>query len=296
MNIQNFAFKESLVRVVMLHGEPWFVTKDVCAILNLKNFHSSLAALKESEKGLHSMETIDRGKQQMSIISEQGVYRLVFRSRTPEAEAFKDWLAYEVLPQIRRTGGYSPDPKINGFEPVYVPNVDKDAPLAARVDAIRVAKAIFGRDAAKALWEMLGLPVPQPSAWSGSGEASRVLTTILEHQPEGSDLRSIRTLILDALDGDEIGRLLLLQNGIKPTETPAGYYIGTGHPAMHKLFLGSIEGEGRWRIPLRRLAGGETTGALDNRQTFQQQGPNMKFAGIQSRALWMAISTLDENT
>ena len=93
------------LRVVERKVQPWFVAKDVCDILELGNSRSSLALLDEDEKDVHSMDT-PGGKQEMTIISEQGLYSLILRSRKPEAKAFKRWVTHEVIPSIRKTGGY----------------------------------------------------------------------------------------------------------------------------------------------------------------------------------------------
>ena len=93
------------VRVVMKDGEPWFVAKDVCDCLELGNPYTSLALLDEDEKGLHTVET-PGGAQEMSIISEAGMYSLILRSRKPEARDFKRWVTHDILPSIRRTGQY----------------------------------------------------------------------------------------------------------------------------------------------------------------------------------------------
>lgn len=93
------------VRVVMQDGEPWFVAKDVCDCLDLGNPRTSIALLDEDEKGVHTMDT-PGGAQEMSIISEPGLYSLILRSRKPEAKAFKRWVTHDILPSIRRTGGY----------------------------------------------------------------------------------------------------------------------------------------------------------------------------------------------
>lgn len=86
-------------------GEPWFVAKDVCAILELKNPRSTLALLDEDEKGVHIVDT-PGGEQQMTTVTEPGFYKLVMRSRKPEAKAFQRWVTHEVLPALRRDGGY----------------------------------------------------------------------------------------------------------------------------------------------------------------------------------------------
>lgn len=93
------------LRVVERKVQPWFVAKDVCDILKLGNPRSSLALLDEDEKDVHSMDT-PGGKQEMTIISEPGLYSLILRSRKPEAKAFKRWVTHEVIPSIRKTGGY----------------------------------------------------------------------------------------------------------------------------------------------------------------------------------------------
>lgn len=87
------------------NGEPMFVAKDVCAVLELKNPRSTLALLDEDEKGVHSVDT-PGGEQQMTIVTEPGFYKLVMRSRKPEAKAFQRWVTHEVLPVLRRDGGY----------------------------------------------------------------------------------------------------------------------------------------------------------------------------------------------
>ena len=86
-------------------GEPMFVAKDVCAVLELKNPRSTLALLDEDEKGVHIVDT-PGGEQQMTTVTEPGFYKLVMRSRKPEAKAFKRWVTHEVLPALRRDGGY----------------------------------------------------------------------------------------------------------------------------------------------------------------------------------------------
>ena len=93
------------VQVVMKNGEPWFVARDVCECLELGNPRTSIALLDEDEKGVQTMDT-PGGAQEMSIISEPGLYSLILRSRKPEARDFKRWITHEVLPSIRRTGGY----------------------------------------------------------------------------------------------------------------------------------------------------------------------------------------------
>ena len=86
-------------------GEPMFVAKDVCAALEVKNSRDALARLDNDEKGVVLTDT-PGGEQQMQAVNEAGLYVLVLSSRKPEAKAFKRWVTHEVLPALRRDGGY----------------------------------------------------------------------------------------------------------------------------------------------------------------------------------------------
>lgn len=85
--------------------QVWFVAADVCRALDIKNSRDALSRLEEDEKGVASADT-PGGKQQLSTVNEAGLYSLVFVSRKPEAKRFKRWVTHEVLPQIRKNGGY----------------------------------------------------------------------------------------------------------------------------------------------------------------------------------------------
>lgn len=86
-------------------GEPMFVAKDVCAILGLGRQQDSTRYLDDDEKGECLVNT-PSGAQKMVCVTEPGFYKLVMRSRKPEAKAFQRWVTHEVLPAIRRDGGY----------------------------------------------------------------------------------------------------------------------------------------------------------------------------------------------
>lgn len=105
MTIQTFNFEGTPIRDVLINNEPWFVGKDICAILDISDHHQALNSLPEDEKGGYSIPT-PKGEQQMICVNEPGLYRLIFKSRKPEAERFKTWVVSEVLPAIRQTGSY----------------------------------------------------------------------------------------------------------------------------------------------------------------------------------------------
>ena len=107
--IQQFDFKGASLRTLTDEaGGPWFVLKDCMSILDLGNPTETVKMFDEDE--FSTAEVIDSigRRQQAYIISEPGLYRLVMRSRKPEAKEFQRWVTHEVLPSIRRTGGYIP--------------------------------------------------------------------------------------------------------------------------------------------------------------------------------------------
>ena len=89
-------------------GEPWFVGKDVARRLGYINHRKALRDhVDEDDKGGSEMDT-PGGTQTVTIINESGLYALILASKLPQAKAFKHWVTSEVLPQIRKTGGYIP--------------------------------------------------------------------------------------------------------------------------------------------------------------------------------------------
>lgn len=108
--MQKFDFRGASLRTLTdEEGEPWFVAKDVCDILELGNTTNALRALDEDEKtNFTNCNVAQNGGRAPLIISEPGLYKLVMRSRKPEAKEFQRWVTHEVLPSIRRTGGYIP--------------------------------------------------------------------------------------------------------------------------------------------------------------------------------------------
>lgn len=104
--LQTFDFNEAPVRVLLRDDQPWFVAADVCRVLELTNTSKACDTLEDDEKGLTNGDT-PGGSQQLLVISESGLYALIFKSRKPEAKKFRKWVTADVLPAIRRSGGYS---------------------------------------------------------------------------------------------------------------------------------------------------------------------------------------------
>ncbi|MBI6873405.1 phage antirepressor [Clostridium aciditolerans] len=103
-----FNYEGNTVRTVMKDGNPWWVLKDVCSVLDIGNSRDVMARLDSDEKGVDIIDT-PGGKQEVSIINESGLYSVILVSRKPEAKKFKRWVTHEVLPSIRRHGLYATD-------------------------------------------------------------------------------------------------------------------------------------------------------------------------------------------
>lgn len=102
---KNFQYGGNQIRTIMKENEVWFVAKDVCDVLDLSDTSKALARLDEDEKGKNSIRTLG-GNQELLSVNESGLYSLILGSRKAEARAFKKWITSEVLPSIRKHGGY----------------------------------------------------------------------------------------------------------------------------------------------------------------------------------------------
>lgn len=172
--IQTFSFNSSPLRTLTDEtGDPWFVLKDCMNILSLGNPTETVKMFDDDE--FSTTEVIDSigRRQQAYIISESGFYRLVMKSRKPEAKTFQRWVTHEVLPTIRKTGGYIPATEAESDEDILAKAVliaqktidlknqqlrAKDAqirelePKAQALDAFTdVEDRLLVRDAAKVL-------------------------------------------------------------------------------------------------------------------------------------------------
>ena len=105
--LQVFTYGGNEVRTVQKNGEPWFVLKDVCQILSMDTTQLKKVAdrLDPDEKGRNLIPT-PGGSQETWVINESGLYNVILRSDKPEAKPFRKWVTSEVLPSIRKTGGY----------------------------------------------------------------------------------------------------------------------------------------------------------------------------------------------
>lgn len=106
-SITLFNFNSIDVRVFTKDNEAWFIATEICKILKIKNTPQALYSLDDDEKGtIYINDSTEGGNPNKNIINESGLYSLILRSRKPEAKRFKKWVTSEVLPSIRKTGGY----------------------------------------------------------------------------------------------------------------------------------------------------------------------------------------------
>ena len=104
--LKTFTFDDKEIRTVGSFENPWFVTKDICEILDIKNVSMAINKIPENWKGIKVFDTLG-GSQNMSVLNEAGVYKLIMRSNKAIAEKFQVFVCEDVLPDIRKTGTYT---------------------------------------------------------------------------------------------------------------------------------------------------------------------------------------------
>lgn len=129
MNSKNeltiFNYGLNKVRTIIKDGLPWFVLKDVCDVLELRNVTQVAERLEDDERSM-----LNIGRQgNTNIINESGLYNVILRSDKPEARRFKRWITHEVLPSIRKTGTYIQTPRtyIEALEALIQKEKEKEA-------------------------------------------------------------------------------------------------------------------------------------------------------------------------
>ncbi|MFR1654849.1 MAG: phage antirepressor [Bifidobacterium catenulatum] len=149
--IQSYNFNGAALRTLTdENGEPWFVAKDVCDILEISNPSDALKRLDDDERSRFNL-----GRQgETNIVNEAGLYVLVLGSRKPEAHEFKRWVTHEVLPQIRKTGG-------------YIPTTDADDDMTILAKAVMIGQRTMEAQKRKIAEQQTRIDELQPkaSAW-----------------------------------------------------------------------------------------------------------------------------------
>ena len=216
-----FNYGDKTVRTVILEGQIWFVAKDVADILEFRDAYNATQCLEDNEKGTCKVSTL-RGEQEMLIINEPGIYRLIFRSNKPEAKAFQDWVYHDVLPTLHHKGSFT------------IGQVVTPAP----VDPMQVAKVVF--EAARIEDNQLALALDKVGKHY-TGESMLALAGITLIAPvKEQHLTPTQIGKFFKLNARKINQLLVdngyqvkIGNGYEPTELGAPFAVmldvGKGH-------------------------------------------------------------------
>ena len=163
------------VRAMLRDGEPWFVAADVAAVLEYRDAPNMTRNLDDDEKGTQIVSTL-RGAQEMTVISESGLYAAILKSRKPEAQRFRRWVTGEVLPAIRKTGGYSAQPVKPAVQlPDFTDPAEAAIAWAAEYRGKREAEAALALAAPKV--EFVDRYVSAPTSSMGIREVVKLLKT-----------------------------------------------------------------------------------------------------------------------
>jgi prophage antirepressor-like protein len=127
---QIFYYQDREVRTVLKNGEPWFVAKDVCDILEIENVSQAISRLDEDEKNTIILNE-GIGNPTKIIVNEFGLYSLVLNGRKKEAKDFKRWVTHEVLPSIRKTGSYT---QLNCMEDLIIATATQMKDIRAKAE------------------------------------------------------------------------------------------------------------------------------------------------------------------
>jgi len=159
-------------------GSIWFVAKDVAHILDIKNYRDAINDFPDDEKGVFTTDTLG-GPQEFVTLSEPGLYRMIFQSRKPEAEAMKRWVFHEVLPSIRRTGSYGV--KSNG-KILHIDLIEQIRKALMQGDMKRMSVEL--QLSYHTIQEYLGMRVKKPNV----EKLQKMQQWVYEHRPETPSL------------------------------------------------------------------------------------------------------------
>lgn len=144
-----FSYDGHDVRVLVEDGEPWWVASDVARILGYRMASDMTRRLDDEDRGTRSVRT-PSGDQEMTVISEPGLYVAVLGSQVPGARAFKRWVTHDVLPSIRRTGGYVVQSAMPAVPATFADALQLAADQARQIERQKTAIAVLEPRAAVA--------------------------------------------------------------------------------------------------------------------------------------------------
>lgn len=275
IDVKNFEFEGNGIRSIIQNDEPWFVLSDVCRVLEIRNAGDAAARLDEDEK--NSIRNTDvninigntdvnagRGNPNVVIINESGLYSLILTSRKPAAKRFKKWVTSEVLPTLRRTGVYIMDGRDEDLPSLADGKVFgmKVAKVNAAARLISVANAIYGPEAARALWESeTGLPkVAHRSVTALAGTSADDPNGCLRHllRSAAENGRTIGEMLRLALHDSVAARLLPRFGMLADPHIHKGYLaIASDHPFLAAVFS-QTQWAAEWKIAMMQLTGAKS--------------------------------------
>lgn len=143
-DLQTFNNEEfGSVRTIQIDNEPWFVAKDITDRLEYQNGRKAVADhVDEEDKGVTKCDTLG-GSQNITIINESGLYSLVLSSKLPSAKKFRRWITSEVIPSIRRTGGYKLPQTMSEALRLYADELEKNAKLIEENEKMKPKAEFF---------------------------------------------------------------------------------------------------------------------------------------------------------
>lgn len=205
-SIQQFVNEElgANIRVVDRDGQPWFVAKDVAVALGYSKTRNAVAA--HCKGGLKMGLPSVSGIQEMTVIPESDVYRLILRSKLPQAEAFQDWIVNEVLPSIRKHGAYMTDSVIEQVMHSPEAIISMAETLLAERDRRLLAEERLTIFKPK---KPFGLPSdvngrPRTKPVSGYFRTTKTTTTVTEVTEHQRRLFDIDGQIIDGIESSEL--------------------------------------------------------------------------------------------
>lgn len=236
------------IRTVEVNGEPWLVGKDVAQALGYKNPRQALSTnVDDDDRGVHPVDS-PSGTQTMTIINESGLYSLVLSSKLPDARKFKRWVTSEVLPSIRKTGGYA------------VPTTEKTlADLTAAVELLteRLDTMLAARESPLSVLPALPEPEGEMGQVPGIAARRRWMRTVSEkldmlstkiHQPHNICLHQIYQILEDrwqAVLEDERIKVMEQQNLSDCSVLTAIFYNSTLKDGFQKIVDFNLAPENR---------------------------------------------------
>lgn len=113
--IATYSFNQSPIRTLTIESNPWFALIDCMKALGIKHKSTKIRLNENGVRKTYLTDNMGR-EQETSLINEPNLYRLIFRSNKPQAQAFADWVYEEVLPSIRKTGGYGNTPALSSYD------------------------------------------------------------------------------------------------------------------------------------------------------------------------------------